>query len=101
MNYSTGSPIGARDADVQRSSELLVVWDHRRSPGCSDSRVLIPPRPPWVPFDNVSHYPPRHGGVFEGLFHDGHVVTIHPRELRLRNFRANGSLPPVAVFPGE
>ena len=101
MNYSTGSAMGQRDSVVERSAELIVIWDHRRSPGCSDSRVLLPPRPPWLPFDNTSHYPPRHGGAFEGLFHDGHVTAIHPRELRVRNFRANGSAPPVADYPGE
>ena len=101
MNYSTGSPAGQPDGRVQRSSEILVVWDHRRSPGCSDSRVTSAPRPPWMPFDNESHYPPRHGGRFNGLFHDGHVVGLRGADLRLKNFREAGSLPAIPDYPGE
>lgn len=96
MNYSTGSPVGQRDGLVTQASERLVVWDHRRSPGCSDSRILEPPRPPWLPFTNESHYPPRHDGRMTGLFYDGHVQALRPVELRLRNFREPGSLPVLA-----
>ncbi|HVY69377.1 MAG TPA: prepilin-type N-terminal cleavage/methylation domain-containing protein, partial [Verrucomicrobiae bacterium] len=53
MNYSTGSPAGQSDGFIHHSAEILVVWDHRRSPGCSDSRIAAPPRPPWMPFDNA------------------------------------------------
>jgi len=101
MNYSTGSPTGQRDSFVSQASERVIVWDHRRSPGCSDSRVSAPPRPPWVPFNAESHYPPRHGGRMNGLFHDGHVQALLPANLRVRNFREPGSDPPVAGFPGE
>lgn len=102
MNYSTGSPAGQADAVVRRSSELIVVWDHRRSPGCSDSRIPVPPRPPWFPFDNESHYPPRHNQRFNALFHDGNVAAMRPAELRVRNFRSD-FLPgaPVPEFQGE
>lgn len=101
MNYSTGSPMGQADSLVRHSSEILVVWDHRRSPGCSDSRIPAPPRPPWIPFDNPSHYPPRHNGRFNGLFHDGHVVALRASDLHVRNFRETGSLPYVPDYPGE
>lgn len=53
MNYSDGSPMARRDSFVTQPAKRIVVWDHRRSPGCSDSRVTSPPRPPWVPFDNT------------------------------------------------
>ena len=101
MNYSTGSPAGRRDGGVSEPSDRLIVWDHRRSPGCSDSRISAPPRPPWVPFTNESHYPPRHGGRMDGLFYDGHVEALLPIKLRVRNFREPGSEPPVPGFAGE
>ena len=101
MNYSTGGPVGQRDSFVTQTSERLIVWDHRRTPGCSDSRVAAPPRPPWMPFDNTSHYPTRHGGRMMGLFYDSHAQTLKPTALSLRNFREPGSLPSVDAFPGE
>jgi len=101
MNYSEGSPMAKPDSFVTQTSERLIVWDHRRSPGCSDSRLAAPPRPPWVPFTTVSHYPPRHSGALNGLFYDGHVSLLRPEELRVRNFREPGSGPPVSGFPGE
>ena len=101
MNYSTGSPAGQRDSSITQPSDRLVVWDHRRSPGCSDSRIAAPPRPPWLPFNNESHYPPRHSRRMNGLFHDSHVQALRPTDLRVRNFREPGSLPEVTDYPGE
>jgi prepilin-type processing-associated H-X9-DG protein len=90
-----------RDAFVQHPSERLIIWDHRRSPGCSDSRVPLPPRPPWVPFTNTSHYPTRHSGRMTSLFYDGHAQMVVPETLRVGNFREPGCGPAVAGFPGE
>src|ERR1043166_5915344 len=45
MNYTTGSPMAQADSFVSQPSDRLIVWDHRRSPGCSDSRFTTPPRP--------------------------------------------------------
>jgi prepilin-type processing-associated H-X9-DG protein len=101
MSYCDGSPTAQRDSFVTHASERLVVWDHRRSPGCADSRIAAPPRPPWVPFTATSHYPDRHAGRMNGLFHDGHANALRPSELRLSNFREPGSTPSVAGFPGE
>lgn len=101
MNYSTGSPVGQRDGGVTQTSDRLIVWDHRRTPGCSDSRISTPPRPPWLPFDNQSHYPPRHAGRIDGMFYDGHVQPIKPINLSVRNFREPGSAPALAAYPGE
>ena len=101
MNYSTGSPAAQREGAIGRPSDVLNVWDHRRSPGCSDSRIAVPPRPPWVPFNNESHYPPRHGGRMNGLFVDGHVEALNLAALRVGNFREPGTGPPVAGYPGE
>jgi prepilin-type N-terminal cleavage/methylation domain-containing protein/prepilin-type processing-associated H-X9-DG protein len=104
MNYSTGSPAGQRDSFVTQASDRLIAWDHRRSPGCSDSRISTPPRPPFLPFVGTSsetHYPPRHNGRMDGLFYDGHVQLLRPADLSMRNFREPGSLPAVAAYPGE
>jgi prepilin-type N-terminal cleavage/methylation domain-containing protein/prepilin-type processing-associated H-X9-DG protein len=101
MNYTTGSPMAKPDSYVSQPSDRLIVWDHRRSPGCSDSRITTPPRPPWTPFTADGHYPPRHGGRMMGLFCDGHVEAIQPAKLRVRNFREPDSVPPVDSFPGE
>ena len=104
MNYSTGSPAAQRDSVVTQASERLVIWDHRRTPGCADSRITTTPRPPFVPFVGTSsetHYPPRHNGRLNGLFYDGHVQSIKPADLSVRNFREPGSLPVVAGYPGE
>lgn len=101
MNYTTGSPVGQRDGFVTQTSDRLVVWDHRRTPGCSDSRVTAPPRPPWLSFTNESHYPPRHNGRLAGVFYDAHAQSLKSVELRVRNFREPGSLPELADYPGE
>ena len=101
MNYSTGSPAAQRDGIVSQPSSRLIVWDHRRSPGCSDSRITAPPRPPWLSFTNETHYPPRHGGRFIGLFYDAHAEALRPLLLRVSNFREPGSLPSLQDYPGE
>ncbi|MBV9868586.1 MAG: prepilin-type N-terminal cleavage/methylation domain-containing protein [Abitibacteriaceae bacterium] len=105
MNYSTGSPMGIRDSFVQdHPAEIMVVWDHSRSPGCSDSRVTAPPRPPFIPFTGttaVTHYPTRHYGGLNALFYDGHVKWQNPSNLRVRNFREPGSQPSIPTYPGE
>jgi prepilin-type N-terminal cleavage/methylation domain-containing protein/prepilin-type processing-associated H-X9-DG protein len=104
LNYSTGSPAGQRDRSVTQPSDRLVAWDHRRTPGCSDSRVAAPPRPPFLPFVGTAsetHYPPRHGGRLNGLFYDAHAQAIRPVDLRVKNFREPGSLPDEPAYPGE
>jgi prepilin-type N-terminal cleavage/methylation domain-containing protein len=104
MNYSTGSASGQRDSFVTQASDRLVMWDHRRTPGCSDSRVTTTPRPPFLPFTDTAsetHYPPRHNGRLEGLFYDAHVQPVKPVDLSVRNFREPGSLPLIAAYPGE
>ena len=104
MNYTTGSPAGQRDSFVTQTSLRLIAWDHRRTPGCSDSRVATPPRPPFLPFVGASsetHYPPRHNGRLNGLFYDAHVEHLGPADLSVRNFREPGSLPATAGYPDE
>ena len=104
MNYSTGSPAAQRDGSVTQPSIRLIAWDHRRTPGCSDSRITAPPRPPFLPFVGTSsetHYPPRHNGRLNVLFYDSHAQALKPSDLSLRNFREPGSEPAVPAYPGE
>jgi prepilin-type N-terminal cleavage/methylation domain-containing protein/prepilin-type processing-associated H-X9-DG protein len=104
MNYTTGSPAGRRDSTATHASVRLIAWDHRRTPGCSDSRVSSPPRPPFLPFVGASsetHYPPRHNGRMNSLFYDAHVESLRPADLSVRNFREPGSLPAIAAYPDE
>src|SRR5215475_6113847 len=104
MNYTTGSPAGQRDSFVTQTSIRLIAWDHRRTPGCSDSRVAAPPRPPFLPFvgsASETHYPPRHSGRLNGLFYDAHAQALRPVDLRVRNFREPGSQPDEPAYPGE
>ena len=81
------------------------IEDHRRTPGCSDSRISTPPRPPFLPFVGASasetHYPSRHNGSLDGLFYDSHVMAIKPANLSVRDFRESGSAPAIAAYPGE
>jgi prepilin-type N-terminal cleavage/methylation domain-containing protein/prepilin-type processing-associated H-X9-DG protein len=104
MNYCTGSPMGQPEIFVSETSDRLVMWDHRRSPGCADSTTPSPPRTMWYPFTNAaaaSHYPIRHSSGFNGLFYDGHVSLLRQEQLRPRNFREPGTGPPIAAYPGE
>lgn len=101
MNYTDGGPMNRPDGFIRRTSEVLVIWDHRRSPGCSDSRIPMPPRPPWVSFTNTSHYPDRHLGRMNGLYYDGHAEATAPTKLSVRNFREAGFGPEVSGYPGE
>ena len=104
MNYCTGSQMAQRDSFITQPALRLVIWDHRRTPGCADSRITTPPRPPWMPFDDAaaaSHYPPRHSGRMNGLFYDGHAAGLLSSQLHLNNFREPNSSPTVGAFPGE
>ena len=104
MNYVTGSPAAQRDSLVTMTSQRLVAWDHRRTPGCADSRIGTPPRPPFLPFTGASsetHYPPRHSAQLNGLFYDAHVEAMKPAALSVRNFREPGSLPAIPGYPDE
>src|SRR5215831_19650781 len=104
MNYTTGSPAAQRDSFVTQASDRLIAWDHRRTPGCSDSRITTPPRPPFLPFvgsSSETHYPPRHNGRLTGLFYDAHATLLRPADLSVRNFREPGSLPVIAGYPDD
>jgi prepilin-type N-terminal cleavage/methylation domain-containing protein/prepilin-type processing-associated H-X9-DG protein len=86
MNYTTGGPNGRKLTEIingNGSSNVMIVWDHGRTPGCANSTIAAP-RGPWKPFINgtdFTHYPQRHIGVFNVLFCDGHVVAMIQNEL--------------------
>jgi prepilin-type N-terminal cleavage/methylation domain-containing protein/prepilin-type processing-associated H-X9-DG protein len=96
MNYVTGGPNGKRLTDLTAgngSSNIMIVWDHGRTPGCANSTIAAP-RGPWQPYQapaDAVHYPTiRHTGVFNVLFCDGHVVAMAQNELADRLFYAQG-----------
>jgi prepilin-type N-terminal cleavage/methylation domain-containing protein/prepilin-type processing-associated H-X9-DG protein len=92
MSYVSGGPNGKRLVELTNgngASNILIVWDHGRTPGCANSKVAAP-RGPWQPYQNPgdsTHYPQeRHGGVFNVLFCDGHVTPLAQNDLQDRLF---------------
>jgi prepilin-type N-terminal cleavage/methylation domain-containing protein/prepilin-type processing-associated H-X9-DG protein len=95
MNYVTGGPNGKPLIHLingNGSSNILIVWDHGKTPGCANSKTAAP-RGPWQPFNNpadTTHYPQRrHINVFNVLYCDGHVAAITQSDLQLPLFYAN------------
>jgi prepilin-type processing-associated H-X9-DG protein len=95
MNYVTGGPNGRTLLSLingNGSSNILIVWDHAKTPGCANSRTIAP-RGPWKPYADAAaqtHYPLRHSGVFNALFCDGHVAALTQSELQDALFYAQG-----------
>jgi prepilin-type N-terminal cleavage/methylation domain-containing protein len=105
MNYVTGGPNGRPVLDVVNgngTSNVLIVWDHGRTPGCANSNKAAP-RGPWAapgtgpawPPDftgpsAATHFPTRHTGQFNALNVDGHVAAMTPTELTAVQFSATG-----------
>jgi prepilin-type N-terminal cleavage/methylation domain-containing protein/prepilin-type processing-associated H-X9-DG protein len=100
MNYVTGGPNGKRLVHLTNgngSSNIVLVWDHGRTPGCANSRVAAP-RGPWIEpgggyalESDVTHYPARrHEGVFNVLYCDGHSAAIRQSDLFEAMFYATG-----------
>jgi prepilin-type N-terminal cleavage/methylation domain-containing protein/prepilin-type processing-associated H-X9-DG protein len=107
MNYTNGGPNGQRLIDLTNgngSSNILIVWDHGKTPGCADSTHAASaanPRGPW-PFPDTTnpktHYPDqRHGGFFNVLYCDAHASSlVDPTDLMTKLFLTNGNMP---TFP--
>ena len=106
MNYVNGGPNGKTLVELTNgngTSNILIVWDHGKTPGCADSsHAATPanPRGPWPFPDTTSpktHYPDqRHTGVFNVLYCDGHISAMAPADLASNLFLANGNVP---AFP--
>jgi prepilin-type processing-associated H-X9-DG protein len=86
MNYTTGGPNGLPIIQVVNgngSSNVMIVWDHAKTPGCANSAIAAP-RGPFKPYTGTSaatHYPLRHSETFNVLFCDGHVTTMSQSDL--------------------
>lgn len=95
MNYVTGGPSGQKLLTIingNGSSNVMIVWDHGRTPGCADSRHAAP-RGPWKPFQSGTdyvHYPERHLRTFNVLFCDGHVANLGTTDLHDQMFYFQG-----------
>ena len=70
------------------TSNIIIVWDHGRTPGCANSKIAAP-RGPWqqtgggyVLDSDTTHFPARrHEGVFNVVYCDGHVQGIRQTDL--------------------
>jgi prepilin-type N-terminal cleavage/methylation domain-containing protein/prepilin-type processing-associated H-X9-DG protein len=98
MNYVTGGPSGKKLIAIingNGSSNVMLMWDHGRTPGCANSKIAAP-RGPWKPFEDpidTIHYPERHLHTFNVLFCDGHVATTRKGDLEDKLFYADGTSP--------
>ncbi len=91
INGVTGGPAGESLVVITNAagtSNVMFAWDHSRHPGCATNPWRPPgvgPGLPWPPddADAINHYPePRHGGVFNVVFCDGHVEAKKKNTLR-------------------
>jgi prepilin-type N-terminal cleavage/methylation domain-containing protein/prepilin-type processing-associated H-X9-DG protein len=94
MNYVTGGPNGKKLVHLTNgTSNIMIVWDHARTPGCANSKIAAP-RGPWMPFADpadFTHYPRhRHGGTFNVLYCDAHAGAMAPQDLHTKLFYAEG-----------
>lgn len=102
MNYVNGGPNGKRLTSLGNgSSNIMIVWDHAKTPGCADSShaaTAANPRGPWPwPDAAYTHYPSdRHGTGFNVLYCDGHADLLTQNDLGTAKFLANGNVP---AFP--
>jgi prepilin-type N-terminal cleavage/methylation domain-containing protein/prepilin-type processing-associated H-X9-DG protein len=101
MNYVSGGPNGQNLVTLTNgngSSNILIVWDHGKTPGCADSThaaTAATPRGPW-PWPDTTNPSQRHMNVFNVLYCDGHSSSISQNDLLTSLFLANGSTP---TFP--
>jgi prepilin-type processing-associated H-X9-DG protein/prepilin-type N-terminal cleavage/methylation domain-containing protein len=92
MNYVTGGPNGLRLTEIGRgTANVMLVWDHARTPGCANSTIAAP-RGPFKPYTGataLTHYPQRHQTGFNVLYCDGHVDNMVDTALMDILFYAN------------
>jgi prepilin-type processing-associated H-X9-DG protein len=89
MNGVAGGPAGVPLVNITNAngtSNVMLVWEHLRTPSCATTGTLPAGLPSGLPWpltdpDALNHYPPRHIGVFNALFCDGHVTSMTPADL--------------------
>ncbi len=91
LNGVLGGPIGMRLVNVTNgngTTNVMLGWDHARHPACATNGTVpanVPPQFPW-PVDDIdapNHYPEaRHGGTYNVVFCDGHVIAMRKADLR-------------------
>jgi prepilin-type N-terminal cleavage/methylation domain-containing protein/prepilin-type processing-associated H-X9-DG protein len=90
FNGVAGGPQGVALLHITNgngTSNVMLGWEHSRHPGCATNGaapVGLPHDLPWPPNDSdaVNHYPePRHLGVYNVFFCDGHVVAMKKADL--------------------
>jgi prepilin-type N-terminal cleavage/methylation domain-containing protein/prepilin-type processing-associated H-X9-DG protein len=91
FNSTTDTPCNLALVHVTNgTSQVLLAWEHDNGPSCAYAAPGSPVRVPW-PFDRSDtgvHYPPRHTGVFNTLFCDGHVAALNLVDLQVDLFAA-------------
>ena len=92
MSYITVGPMGKAASSISNPS-VMYVWDHRRTPGCADTRAGHT-GPPWnafpVSLDTThTHYPPRHSLGFVNLRADSSAKWRLPASLTDNDFNAD------------
>ena len=90
INAVTGGPQGLKLVVITNgngTSQVMFIWEHCRSPGCATNGTVPVGYPPGLPWpindvDALNHYPePRHLGVYNVLFCDGHVASMRKTDL--------------------
>ncbi len=91
FNGVNGGPAGIKILEILNgngTSNVMFCWEHARHPGCATNSVEPPglgPGWPW-PVEDVdwpNHYPePRHGGVYNVAFCDGHAIPMKRIDLQ-------------------
>jgi prepilin-type N-terminal cleavage/methylation domain-containing protein/prepilin-type processing-associated H-X9-DG protein len=89
-----GGPAGVplvHISDGRGTSQVLLVWEHGRLPACATNGTQPAGLPTGLPWplndaDGPNHYPPRHIGMFNVLYCDGHVVAMVEADLRNEMF---------------
>jgi hypothetical protein len=91
MSYITDGPMGQPESRISNPGAFFV-WDHRRTPGCADTRAGHL-GPPWTPFPPEAdtahtHYPDRHNRGFVALAVDTSVKWRSPKSITVNDFFA-------------